>query len=85
MSGDVHVQFYEGLRGKFPRATRLVFCCELQEDANKIYRGLKGRTERFSLKMNVDKTKRINFSKAKAQGGERQGTFDFLGFTFLSR
>ena len=60
----------------------IVFCCELQEDADKIYRGLKGRTERFSLKMNVDKTKRINFSKAKAQGGERQGTFDFLGFTF---
>ncbi len=43
---------------------------------------LQGRTERFSLKMNVEKTKRITFSKAKARRGEKQGTFDFLGFTF---
>ncbi len=60
----------------------IIFCCELQEDAEKVYRSLQGRTERFSLKMNVEKTKRITFSKAKARRGEKQGTFDFLGFTF---
>ena len=32
--------------------------------------------------MNVEKTKQVSFSKAKAWRGEKQGTFDFLGFTF---
>lgn len=59
-----------------------VICCELGEDADRIICALQGRMERFSLKLNLEKTKRINFSRSRMQNGEKQGTFDFLGLTF---
>ena len=59
-----------------------VICCELEEDADRILCALQGRMERFSLKLNLEKTKKVGFSKSKMQKGEKQGTFDFLGFTF---
>lgn len=37
MSGDVHVRFWEGLRGRFPWATRLVCAFELESDAQRFY------------------------------------------------
>ena len=61
----------------------LIFCFELKEDMDRTYQALKGRIARFSLKMNEGKSKLINFSKAKAQRGEKQETFDFLGFTYF--
>ena len=60
----------------------IVISCEREDDADRIQRALEGRTDRFSLKMNEEKTQRISFSAAKARRGEKQGTFDFLGFTF---
>ena len=44
--------------------------------------GLKERIERYSLKINEEKTQLISFSRAQARKGVKQGTFDFLGFTF---
>ena len=55
-----------------------VICCELEEDADRIISALKGRMERFSLKLNAQKTKKVRFSSR----GKGQGTFDFLGLTF---
>ena len=60
----------------------IVISCVHKDDADKIQSSLQGRVKRFSLKMNEEKTQRINFSTAKAARGEKQGTFDFLGFTF---
>ena len=59
-----------------------IICCEREEDADKVIRALKGRMDRFSLRLNVDKTKKVRFSKNELRKGNRQETFDFLGFTF---
>ena len=75
-------QYARGEVAMYRYCDDFLICCELQEDANRIQKALKGRTERFSLKMNMDKAKRINFSRAEARRGVKQGTFDFLGFTF---
>ena len=40
------------------------------------------RLAKFNLRMNEEKTKLVKFSKRKQQQGEKQETFDFLGFTF---
>lgn len=59
-----------------------VVCCELKEDAAKITRALNGRMERFGLKLNTEKTKQVAFSRSEMYKGRKQGSFDFLGFTF---
>lgn len=59
-----------------------VICCDLEEDADRIIRALDGRMKRFALKLNKEKTRRVPFDKYKAHRGRKQGTFDFLGFTF---
>ena len=58
----------------------LVICCK-KRDAERITKSLQGRMERFSLKINEDKTKVVAFEKTRVKV-QRQGTFDFLGFTF---
>lgn len=60
----------------------MVICCQHRGDAEKIKRALIKRLERFSLSLNVEKTKMIPFSKGRYRSGHKQGTFDFLGFTF---
>jgi len=59
-----------------------VICCELEADAMRIRRTLAKRLEKFKLQLNEDKTKLIPFDKKEAARGVKQGTFDFLGFTF---
>ena len=59
-----------------------IICCEFEEDANRIICALRGRMERFSLKLNTEKTRKVSFSRSNLREGKRQETFDFLGFTF---
>jgi len=59
-----------------------VICCEFEEDAMKIRNALSKRLEQFNLQLNEEKTKLVAFDKSKARLGIKQGTFDFLGFTF---
>lgn len=66
----------------FRYADDAIICCEYAEDATKIRETLGKRLARFNLHLNEEKTKEVNFSKSGAAKGERQGTFDFLGFTF---
>jgi len=66
----------------FRYADDAVICCENAEDAQKIHQTLKKRLNRFNLQLNQEKTKVVSFSKRKAAKGIKQGTFDFLGFTF---
>ena len=59
-----------------------VICCQYNEDAIRIKRELGIRLAKFKLYMNEEKTKLVPFDKKLAQNGIKQGTFDFLGFTF---
>lgn len=61
----------------------LVISCGHRQEANQILQALKTRLERFGLKLNEDKTKLVEFSKTGRRMGVRQGSFDFLGFTFF--
>ena len=72
----------KGQVGMFRYCDDITFCFEHQEDMDKVYAGLKERIERYSLKINEEKTQLISFSRAQARKGVKQGTFDFLGFTF---
>ena len=55
--------------------------CGKREEIERITKSFKGRTERFSLKLNEEKSKTVSFDKRQFRE-TRQGTFDFLGFTF---
>lgn len=60
----------------------LVICCRYTSDAIRIRKALEGRCSKFSLELNHEKTKLVNFSKFDQGRGIKQGCFDFLGFTF---
>ena len=66
----------------FRYADDAIICCACEEDATKIREALGKRLVRFNLYLNEEKTKMVPFSKSKTAKGERQGSFDFLGFTF---
>ena len=59
-----------------------VICCQYEADAQRIRRTLGKRLEKFKLQLNEEKTKLVAFDKKAAARGEKQETFDFLGFTF---
>lgn len=60
----------------------MVICCRYRRDADRIRKALEGRLEKYSLRLNMEKTKLISFDKKAYANGIRQETFDFLGFTF---
>lgn len=66
----------------FRYADDAVICCQCEEDAKRIKETLGKRLGKFKLQINEDKTKLVSFDKAAMSQGIRQGTFDFLGFTF---
>jgi RNA-directed DNA polymerase len=59
-----------------------VICCQFKTDAERIRRALSKRLAKFNLRLNEDKTHCVSFAKQKQCQGNKQGTFDFLGFTF---
>jgi len=59
-----------------------VVICACRKDTPRILKALKGRLERFSLKLNPEKTRVVDFNSAMSERGVKQGTFKFLGFTF---
>lgn len=60
----------------------IVILCEKSQDSLAIKKALAGRCNRFSLKLNADKSKSVAFSRTQHESGVKQGAFDFLGFTF---
>jgi RNA-directed DNA polymerase len=72
----------QGKVSLFRYADDAVICCQNDEDAKRIRETLGKRLGKFKLQLNEEKTKLIPFSKAEAARGIKQGTFDFLGFTF---
>jgi RNA-directed DNA polymerase len=70
-----------GVTEMFRYADDIIMCCENQRDAERVKKALGNRLGKFKLKMNEEKTKVISMSRRRANQGEKQGTFDFLGFT----
>jgi len=73
-------------RGKvkmFRYCDDIVICSQYSKDAERVKEALAKRLAKFKLHMNEEKTNVISFSKRKASQGKKQGTFDFLGFTFF--
>lgn len=66
----------------FRYADDVVICCQYEADALRIRKALVKRLEKFKLQLNEEKTKLVTFDKKAARQGEKQGTFDFLGFKF---
>jgi len=60
----------------------VVVCCQFEKDAKRIREALGKRLARYRLRLNEGKTRLVPFSRRARQRGERQGVFDFLGFTF---
>jgi group II intron reverse transcriptase/maturase len=71
-----------GTAEMFRYADDMVVCCRYSEDAKRIRKALAKRLTRFNLKLNEEKTHDVRFSKREFSKGIKQGTFDFLGFTF---
>jgi group II intron reverse transcriptase/maturase len=66
----------------FRYADDAIICCQYEGDAQRIRKSLGKRLEKYKLKLNEDKTKQVPFDKRLVAQGVKQGTFDFLGFTF---
>jgi RNA-directed DNA polymerase len=75
----------KAVRGKielFRYCDDMVICCQYRQDAEAIKRALAKRLARYSLELNEEKTKLVTFSQREQSAGKKQGSFDFLGFTF---
>lgn len=59
-----------------------VLCCSNVAEAEQVNRVLAQRLNRFSLEVNQSKTKVVCLDKRQYKLGKKQGSFDFLGFTF---
>ena len=63
-----------------------IICFQYQDDAEKVYRVLPKRFERFGLALHTDKTKLIEFGRFAElharRRGEKTPVFKFLGFVF---
>jgi group II intron reverse transcriptase/maturase len=74
-------QHCKGKVALFRYCDDVVICCQHEYDSIRIKKALGNRLSKYGLKMNEEKTKLVSFSKRKAWSKNRQGTFDFLGFT----
>ena len=88
MRREFHVRFCEGGRVRFPSATRLIVGFQHEADARRFWDDMRKRFEEFSLSLNPDKTRLIEFGRFAAERRAQRGlakpeTFNFLGFTFV--
>ncbi len=75
MSGDVHVRICEGMRGRFPWATRPVVLCRSREEAQSALVRLRAWVAANGLTLHPDKTQ-LGDCRITGQG------FEFLGYRF---
>jgi RNA-directed DNA polymerase len=88
VSGDVHAGFCEHRGVRFPPVTLLVVGFEHRDDAERFQAELRGRLAEFSLELNAEKTRLIEFGRFAAERRAERGlgkpeTFSFLGFTHI--
>jgi hypothetical protein len=58
-----------------------VIGCERREDAERIYKVLAARFEKYELKLHPEKTKLLDFTKPEGGKSKGNASFAFLGFT----
>jgi len=82
--------FEKEITNKFKGESRMIryaddfVCCfKYQSEANKFYRMLKKRLQKFGLELAENKTNIIGFGRY-ARGTKGKGNFDFLGFTLIN-
>ena len=85
MSGDVHVQFYEQLRGKFPWLTLRLLHCRSLSESEFLMNKLKIRFKQCGLELNEAKTKIFYCRDSSRKLRYKNISFDFLGYTFRPR
>jgi RNA-directed DNA polymerase len=68
----------------FRYADDQIICCYYRSDSVKVQRALRGRLNKFGLQLNTEKTKIVRFNKWEFPH-IKQGTFNYLGFTFYIR
>jgi RNA-directed DNA polymerase len=73
---------------RFPPATHLVVGFEHRDDAERFWADLRDRLAKFSLELNAEKTRLIEFGRFAARNRKKRGlgkpeTFRFLGFTHI--
>jgi group II intron reverse transcriptase/maturase len=71
----------KGKAGMVRYADDAVIMCELKEDAERIYKVLGQRFEKYGLKIHPEKTRLLDFTKPKDGQGKGNSSFTFLGFT----
>lgn len=81
---DIVPRYTAGEVKSFRYADDQIICCSYRSDAVKLQRALKKRLNKFGLELNIEKTKVVKFNKREFPG-TKQGTFDYLGFTFYIR
>ena len=74
-------KYCKGFCGMIRYADDFVCCFECETEAKEFYSKLIERLKKFNLEIEVSKSKIIPFGK---NAKENKGTFDFLGFTFIS-
>jgi RNA-directed DNA polymerase len=66
-------------------ADDFVICCQRNEDAQRILSSLQKRLKKYDLELSLAKTHVVRFGRywyrRWQKGGEKPGTFNFLGFT----
>jgi len=70
----------KGKAGMIRYADDAVITCELKEDAERIYKVLGLRLEKYGLKIHPDKTRLLDFTKPKNGQSKENSSFTFLGF-----
>jgi RNA-directed DNA polymerase len=88
VSREIHAGFCERRGVRFPPATHLVVGFEHRGDAERFWADLRDRLAKFSLELNAEKTRLIEFGRfaardRKARGLGKPETFRFLGFTHV--
>ena len=58
-----------------------VLMCEFKDDAERIFKVLGLRFEKYGLKIHPEKTRLVDFKKPKGGQGKGEDSFTFLGFT----
>lgn len=66
----------------FRYADDMIIVSQYKNDGERIKEALSKRLAKHKLELNEDKTKIVEFSGVKAMQGKKQGSFDFLGFTW---
>jgi group II intron reverse transcriptase/maturase len=58
-----------------------IIMCELKDDAERIYKVLGARFQKYGLQLHPEKTQLLDFTKPKDDQGKGKNSFTFLGFT----